>query len=192
MLGANSPWLEVAERAAPVAFLGAGALWVAYALLLGLQRLQLSLPGDLESFLVLAGLFAGLVGLVGLHPRLVDREPRLRTAGLTIVVVGLAAILLQLAWGGLALASIGIPNPPSLNTLVIGLAVVGGFGLYGLVGLRTDERPPWLGVLLVGHAAAVVGAAAAYGGLQLFFVAVLAGIDVAVVGLLRDASIAGA
>lgn len=179
-------WLA-AERAAPAAFLVAGTCWAADALLLVVADLRLAATGDARSALVLGGLLASLVGLGPLVRSLADRSPGLATAGVAVLAAALVAVVLQGAWGALALATPAVPNPPAANTPVLGLLAVAAFGVAGVGGLVGDAMPDQVAPLLVVHALALVGAAAASGPAQALLVAVLAVTDLAVARRLRRA-----
>ena len=180
-MGAGSAALPgPVERAAPASFLVAGMCWAADALLLVLAELRLAATGDARSALVLGGLLASLVGLVALVRPLARRSRGLAALVGAVIAAALLAVLLQAAWGALALTDPGLPNPPPANTLALGGLAVAAFVAVGIGGWVVGTLPASLGALLAVHAIALVGAAAASGPLQLSLVAVLAATALAV------------
>lgn len=144
-------WLK---RWRATAFLVAGVMFVASAavtvvdIAVGAEQLRL----QLGQATVGAGWFAGLVGLLGLYPGLVDRNRWLVRVGAVFVALGLVGYAI-LTVGVLAIFA-GVPEGDlaPLEPVFLPLMVVGSvltFPLFGVAILRTDGQSRTVGILLI-------------------------------------------
>lgn len=149
----------------------AGAFTLAGTLLLA----SLLVPAGLSALvgwgwlagIVLVGLavVSVAVGLLGLYPGGVERAPTLARAGALWALVAGAAGLVVLAMSGLTAAALVLPGVEfSLGVrtfAALSLATAGAYALgflsFGLVGLRSDERPGRTGRLLAGGGLLLLG-----------------------------------
>lgn len=144
---------ESLERRSATAFLIAGAMFVADAVLIGSVMLsagdQLMLLG--QAFIA-AGWTAGFIGLLGTFPKLAERSRRLAQAGAVFVGIGIVVFV------GMGVASLAYFTemlsgdlsalvPIFLPGVVIGSVL--GFLTFGAATLRTDIHSRSVGVLFV-------------------------------------------
>lgn len=142
------------ERWRATAFLIA-ALWfalsvsiTAFDIVVGAEQVRL----QLGQATVGAGWMAGLVGLLGLYPRLVDRQRSLVRVGLVFTVVGLVGYAIMTV-GVLAIFA-GVPegDVQPLQPVFLPLMLAGSVltsPVFGLAILRSDARSRLVGMLLV-------------------------------------------
>lgn len=144
------------EQWSATAFLVAGLLFVASAavtvvdIAVGAEQLRL----QLGQATVGAGWIAGLIGLLGLYPRHVDRDRWPVRVGAVFVAIGLVGYLIMTV-GVLAIFS-GVPEsdleplePVFLPMMLVGSVLT--FPLFGLASLRVGNHSRAVGALLIGQ-----------------------------------------
>ncbi len=115
--------------------------------------------GTVESSMVLgeafiaAGWMAPLIGLLGLHSVLADRNPRLIQAGLVFAVIGLVAFVVLAVASlvafvqGLEVTEIPIPVVVLLPGIIAGSLLT--FVSFSVASLRSDAHPRVVGILML-------------------------------------------
>lgn len=137
------------ERLSPTLFLVAGALLVAYAVLNGVAAAAGIAHEPVEDVVGPAGFALGFVGLVGLYPGLAERSPKLARTGAVSAALG-AVGFSAIALGGLVqIAGAGPPGWLTSFVLLAAIGMIGGYLSAGVASLRSDDRSPTVGVLLL-------------------------------------------
>lgn len=140
------------------AFLVAGVLLLASPTHVGLELfLDVPLPSWLVALFVLPGLFATLVGLAGLYPRIADRAPRLGLVGGVITVVAGAILLILLGWvlGNsllTAVSGLALGTPPGAVFMLLSVSLTLAFVLFGIASMRFAVPSRSVGFLLLSFA----------------------------------------
>lgn len=154
----NIVWGRLAERDGMVFLVAGGMLFVATANdALGAYtplKTQVGIPLVIETVAGFGGLVLATAGLVGVYPRLADRESWLARIGVTLVAVP-AVVFAILITCAIPAGIVGIPSPtaviPALDTIVIAgflMAAVGAIAL-GIAVLRERTLSYMLGAALV-------------------------------------------
>lgn len=144
---------ESLERLTPTLFLAAGPLVLIAVSLAGLRGFtSYSVPYIVFWPFLPLGFAVSLVGLVGLHPRLVDSAPRSAKLGTGFAVVG--TVLLLAGVTGLLVTTPAGPYPENLGALgppfFFGfIAVVPAFAASGIASFRTGTPSTRIGGLLL-------------------------------------------
>lgn len=156
MVGDSSGWWESLERYSSTMFIAAGVLFVVAA---ANNAVVFSAPeydpSTVSGPLLLVGLLAALLGLMGTYPRLRDPIPRLARAGTCVATLAVLAVLVLLVWGiGAQLDAL----PELSEAVAIGslLLLIVAFTLFGVSVLRTDVVDRTVGLLLLAEAVALV------------------------------------
>lgn len=142
------------ERLSPTLFLAAAPMVLIAVTLAGLRGFtSFSVPYIVFWPFLPLGFAVSLVGLAGLHPRLVDNAPSSAKIGTGFAVFG-AGLLLAGSVGLLLLTPSG-PYPENLGSLgplfFFGfIAVIPAFATYGIASLRTATPSQQFGGLLLG------------------------------------------
>lgn len=137
----------------PELFLLGGAGVVTHACLMAVRAFT-GLPTPPDVF-VTAGHLVGLLGLVGLYPALVDRQPR--TARVALVVGSVAVGCWVVMNVGQALAVAGVWSslsaglPGAFFLLVLGSSIL-AYGLFGVAVLRVEDGSRAVGLLVLAPA----------------------------------------
>lgn len=156
MVGDRSGRWASLENHSSTLFLGAGVLFVIAA---ANNAVVFSAPeydpSTVSGPLLLLGLLAALLGMLGTYPRLRDPLPRLARAGALAATVTVLAVLVLLVWGiGAQLDLL----PELSDAVAIGslLLMIVSFTLFGVSVLRTDVVDRTVGLLLLAEAVALV------------------------------------
>ena len=146
----NAP-LEALEARAPTLFVVAGMVMIVFAANTYLKTFAGTSYPVIQAVIAPSGFLVGVVGLFGLSHRLADRTPRLAqgAAGIALItVVGWVAIIVN----GIG-KTIGVLSQPSgplaVIPLVVIVAMILGFGLFGAAILYTGAYSWIVGALLV-------------------------------------------
>lgn len=147
-MNARTNPFELIEGHSAVLFLAAGVLLTGYAALNGVEAFT---AATVEPNLFEFGYVLGFLGLLGLYPRLVDRQPWLARIGGGAALSGAIAItafnighLVEIA----GVVSDGLPGMP----VFIAMALVGfvfGYLATGTAVLRSDVYPRLYGLVLL-------------------------------------------
>lgn len=136
------------ETHSPILFLVAGVLLIGYASLNGMAAFT---GTAVEPNLFEFGYVIGFLGLLGLYPRFVDRQPWLTRAGAVAAVFGTIAIsaftirnLAGLAGG----ASDGLLGRPVFVVMAL-VGFVCGYLAFGAASLRSDIQSRTVGLVLL-------------------------------------------
>lgn len=146
------------ERRSSDAFLVAGVLLLASPAHVVVERfIGLPLPSWVVALFILPGLFATLVGLLGLYPRLTDQSPRLALAGgvITTATGGILVVLLGWILSATVLTAVSttaIGLPPDAAFTVLSVLMTLAFLLFGVASLRSATASPIVGLLLLSFA----------------------------------------
>ena len=149
---------ESLENWSAVAFVIAGAFLFGDTTLQALERFTaVSTPGVLRGVLMLSGILAAIVGLLGFYPRLADESPKLARVGVVVTAVACVTFAVIWVWWIVGNVLTGIPEPvPVVNMLAV-VTMVLGFLLFGVASLRTDVPSRSVGVLLLAIVGVFVG-----------------------------------
>lgn len=165
-------WGPIARRSA-TAFLAAGVLLLATAVLTGLAALtSASPPRSVTGATGLVGVILSYVGLLGVYPRVVDGTPRLARTGAVLVALPVLALLVLLVWGALGHGTSAVPVPivviPAIGVVFVASFLLFALGttLFGVAGLRSGRLPRAVASLLFAYASTWflhLGATTVYG-----------------------------
>lgn len=142
------------DRHSPRLFLVAGVLLVGYATLNGVTAVT---GAPVEPNLFEVGYAVGFLALLGLYPRVADRQPWLARAGAAAALLGALAIAAFTVRGLAVLA--GVADVTAPNTVFIGMALVGfvlGYIAFGAASLRAGALSRTTGLALLVPGAIVV------------------------------------
>lgn len=155
------------ERRSAEAFLLAGVLLLASPAHVGLELfINVPLPSWMVASVILPGLIATLVGLVGLYPRIADRAPRMASVGGLFTGLAGTTLVVLLGWilGGSVLTAasgIAIGSPPDVAFLVLAVTMTLAFVSFGTASLRVAVPSRPVGALLLSFALPWIGSLAA-------------------------------
>lgn len=156
MVGDRSGWWESLEKHSSTLFLGAGVLFVFAA---ANNAVVFSAPeydpSTVSGPLLLVGLLAALLGMMGTYPRLREPVPRLARAGVVVASVTVLAVLVLLLWGIGTQLDV-LPDLSDAVAIASLLLMILTFALFGVSVLRTDVVDRAVGVLLLAEAVALV------------------------------------
>lgn len=150
--------LEYLEHWSSVAFVIAGVFLFGDAALQALERFAaMSTPGVLRGVLMLSGILAAIVGLLGVYPRLAHESRRLARAGVLVTAVACVTFSVVWVWWivGNLLPTVSEPTPV-INMLAV-VTMVLGFLLFGIASLRADVPSRSVGILLLAIVGVFVG-----------------------------------
>lgn len=148
----STQWWHSLERWRATAFLLGGVIFVVDTALVAMHLVQGTEPAAFGQALVGASWTAAFFGLLGFYPSLVDRSRwPARIAAVFAVIGGLAMAAMAVTMFGHASGVLsGTPRglvkyflPP------VFLGIVLGFGLFGVVSLRTDVYSRRVGLLFL-------------------------------------------
>lgn len=150
-LDGTSRW-ESLEGWRATAFLVGGIVFAADALRVTADILAGTQPDALGQAFVGAAWTAAFIGLVGFYPSLADRHRRLTQAATVFAVIGLVTMA-AMAVASLGYAT-GVLNGDLSGVIMYFLpgvfgGIVFGFGLYGIVSLRTEIYSRRIGLLFL-------------------------------------------
>lgn len=140
---------ESLEARSPTLFLVAGALLVVYAAVFG--TITFADP-VVEQNVFKIGYVFGFLGLLGLYPTVVGRNPRLARVGAVAAALGLVAISAFTTNDLAVLAGLVSGGDPGWYVFFIPLALIGflvGYLAFGVASLRSDVFPPVIGLVLL-------------------------------------------
>lgn len=151
------PWV-VLERWSGTAFLAGAAMFVLSAVItvvdiaVGVEQLRL----HLGQVTVGLGWLGGLVGLLGIHRRLAERNRWLVRVGTFFVAIGLVGYVLVTVgflatFAGAPESVVSSMEPVFVPSMLLGSVLT--FPLFGVAVLRTDDQPRRVGLLLFGPTA---------------------------------------
>lgn len=146
------------ERWSAEAFLLAGVLLLASPAHVGLELfMNVPLPSWLVASVVVPGLIATLVGLVGLYPRIADRAPRMASLGGLFTTLAGTILVVLLGWilGNSVLTAaseMAIGAPPDVAFLGLAVTMTLAFVLFGTASLRVAVPSRLVGALLLSFA----------------------------------------
>lgn len=111
-------------------------------------------PSTVSSLLLLVGLVAALLGLVGMYSPLRERTPQLAQSGLGSILLAVMAVIIRLLW---ALGNVAglVSDFAAVIVLVVLVLIILGFVLFGMSVLRATTYPQLVGVLLLAVAVAL-------------------------------------
>lgn len=96
------------------------------------------------------GYLLGIVGILGFYPKFNRSSPRLSLAGTLFLAV--AAVALIGSWT-VSLSSTGLLIPrfflPLFYPIIVFTSFIGGYILYGIAALRSDNYPGLMGIVLL-------------------------------------------
>ncbi|QLD86729.1 hypothetical protein HWV23_13650 [Natronomonas halophila] len=152
MARVTNHWWEHLEQWRATAFLVGGLIFVVDTALLVVHMYSGTEPAAFGQALVGTSWTAAFIGLVGFYPSLTDRSRRLAKAGLVFAAIGgitMAAMAVTMFGYATDILS-GTPSNVALYFLPgVFVGVVLGFGLFGVVSLRTDLYSRNLGLLFL-------------------------------------------
>ncbi len=150
--------LDALETRSAAAFIAAGVFLFGDTALQALERFAaVSTPGVLRGVLMLSGLLAALVGLLGFYPRLVDESRKLARVGVVVTAVACGTFAVVWVWWIVGNVLTAVPEPsPAINMLAV-VTMVLGFLLFGVASLRTDIPSRSIGGLLLAIVGVFVG-----------------------------------
>lgn len=146
------------ERWNADAFLVAGVLLLASPTHIVLESfLNIPLPTWIVASVILPGLIATLVGLVGLYPRIADRAPRMAAIGGLFTALAGTTLTVLLGWilGNSVLTAawgMTIGSPPDIAFLSLVVTMTLAFVLFGTASLRVAVPSRRVGTLLLSFA----------------------------------------
>jgi hypothetical protein len=105
--------------------------------------------------LLLLGLLASFLALLGIYSKVRDREPILAKATGAVASLAVVAVTVLLAWGIASRVST-VSDPPAPLAIASLALFVTGFALAGTTVLRSSVYPRPVGYLLLGEAVALV------------------------------------
>lgn len=147
--------IERLERYVAVLFIATGALYTLAAVNTGLVFVNEGYDYQAVSGpLLLLGLFASILGLLGIYSAARDDAPRLAKATGGAAGLALAAVLVLLAWG-LVERYGGGPETPAPLAIVALVLFISSFSLAGATVLRSPVYTRPVGYLLLGEAVAL-------------------------------------
>jgi hypothetical protein len=149
----SASWRSLGQWS-PALFFAAGGLMLIQVLLIGLRKYNVASFSELLiAPPAIAALVAGIIGLIGLHPRIAGRAPRLACAGAGSALAAGMILCVLAAWLiGSGLMG-GIPQPPpgwflaAIATFM--LAFIMAFILSSAASLRDDGSIRTVGYLLL-------------------------------------------
>lgn len=148
MGNASARQWESLERWSPTLFLLAGVLLIAYAALNGLAAFSDGAYVLVEDIVGPAGFVLGFVGLLGLYPGVVDRDPTLARAGTLCVSLGAIGFTVITLQGLAVVAGVESVGGPGIFLLLVTIGLVPGYLLFGVASLRADMHSRTVGLLL--------------------------------------------
>ncbi|MFT4884491.1 MAG: hypothetical protein ACI8U4_002007 [Natronomonas sp.] len=152
MADINNQWWETLEQWRATAFLIGGLIFVVDTALLVVHMYSGTEPAAFGQALVGTSWTAAFIGLIGFYPSLADRSSRLAKAGLVFAAIGgITMAAMAVTMFGYATDILGgDPSNVALYFLPgVFVGVVFGFGLFGVVSLRTDLYSRNLGLLFL-------------------------------------------
>lgn len=144
----NIPQWELLERRSPTLFLSAGILLLGYAALNGLVAFTDMAYVTIEDVVGPAGFVLGFVGLLGLYPGLVDRNPTLARVGAVCASLGAAGFSVITLHGLAVLAGVESTSVPGILLLLVAIGMIPGYVSFGVVTRRSSVAGRTVGLLL--------------------------------------------
>ena len=144
----NSTVWATLERRSPTLFLSAGVLLLGYAGLNGIVAFTDMAYTTVEDIIGPAGFVLGFLGLLGLYPELVDRNPTLAKIGAVCVSLGVAAFSMITVQGLAVLAGLESTSVPGILLLLIAIGMIPGYLVFGVVTRGASVGGRTVGLLL--------------------------------------------